>query len=83
MKRLTPSVFFLVFLAGGGGGPSYAASSPSVPLPEEIRPGIVVVRVEALLHALLFTKGDEHRVDLRLQGGAIDRRRRDRDAARA
>jgi hypothetical protein len=49
-----------------------------VPLPEELRPGLVIVGEEHLLRALLIAEGDEHRVDLRLEGGTFDWRRRDR-----
>jgi hypothetical protein len=49
-----------------------------VPLPEEVCPRLVVVGVESRLGALLVAEGDEHRVDLRLEGGTFDWRRRDR-----
>jgi hypothetical protein len=42
-----------------------------VPLSEEVFPGLVVVGVEPRLRALLVAEGDEHRVDLRLEGGDI------------
>jgi hypothetical protein len=44
-----------------------------VPTPEKVGPRLVVVGEEAWLPALLVTESDEHRVDLRLEGGPTHR----------